>query len=52
MEAAVSKLRLQFSTAIDSSVTEIEELTICNSSLSERIQELEDKISQTDTNYK
>ena len=43
MEDSVSKMRQQFGQAIDSSVIEIEELAICNNSLSEMIQQLETK---------
>ena len=52
MEESVSKLRHQFGQAIDNSVTEIEELAICNNSLSETIQSLEAKIRRGDKAFK
>ena len=52
MEDSVSTLRRQFGEAIDSSVMEIEELAICNNSLSEMIQELESKIIRGERSFK
>ena len=52
MEDSISKMRQQFGQAIDNSVTEIEELAICNSSLSETIQNLEAKIRRGDRAFK
>ena len=52
MEESVSNMRRQFGLAIDSSVTEIEELAICNNSLSERIQELEEQIVRGEKAFK
>jgi len=52
MEERVSKMRKQFGQAIDSSVTEIEELSLCNNSLSVRIHELESKIRRGDKAFK
>ena len=52
MEDSISKMRQQFGQAIDNSVTEIEELAICNSSLSETIQDLEAKIRRGDRAFK
>lgn len=52
MQERVSKLRKQFGQAIDSSVVEIEELSICNNSLSLRIGELEAKIRNGDRAFK
>ena len=52
LENRISNMRKQFGQAIDSSVTEIEELSLCNSSLSSRIHELESKIMRGDKAYK
>lgn len=52
METSITKMRQQFGKAIDSSVTEMEELTICNNALSETIQELESKIIRGEKAFK
>lgn len=52
MQERVSKLRKQFGQAIDSSVVEIEELSICNTSLSLRIQDLEGKMRSAGRTFK
>ncbi|XP_066914313.1 putative leucine-rich repeat-containing protein DDB_G0290503 isoform X2 [Clytia hemisphaerica] len=52
LESSITSMRKQFGQAIDSSVTEIEELSLCNSSLSKRIHELESKILRGDKSFK